>query len=132
MQRQGEIEVVTSQRSSIGSARKMMAAKVEACFVLAGAQVEHNSEYPGWKPNLDSKILKVCVDSYRKLFGRDPEVKAIHAGLECGLFGEKFGDLDMISFGPTLRGVHAPGEKLELASLDKFTDHLIDVVTSFS
>ncbi|MBR4756263.1 MAG: beta-Ala-His dipeptidase, partial [Bacteroidales bacterium] len=132
MARKGLIEVVTSQRSSIASARRMMAAKVESVFALAGAQVEHTSEYPGWKPNLDSKILKVCVESYKKLFGCEPEVKAIHAGLECGLFGEKFGDLDMISFGPTLRGVHAPGERLELASLDKFTDHLVDVVTSFS
>ena len=131
MQKRGLIEVVTSQRSSITSQRKMMADKVEACFLLAGAEVVHASEYPGWKPNLNSNILKVCVDSYRKLFGCDPEVKAIHAGLECGLFGEKFGDLDMISFGPTLRGVHAPGEKLELASLDKFTKHLADVVTNF-
>ena len=132
MQRQGVIEVITSQRSSTGSARKMMADKVEASFLLAGAKVEHSSEYPGWKPNLDSKILKVCVESYKRLFGSEPEVKAIHAGLECGLFGEKFGDLDMISFGPTLRGVHAPGERLDLASLDKFTDHLIDVVTNFN
>ena len=132
MRRKGEVHIVTSQRSSTTSARKMMADKVEACFLLAGAEVEHASEYPGWKPNLDSAILKVCVESYRKLFGCDPEVKAIHAGLECGLFGEKFGDLDMISFGPTLRGVHAPGEKLELASLEKFTAHLLDVVTSFS
>ena len=131
MRRQGEIVVVTSQRSSLASGRRMMADKVASCFFRAGAGVVHNSEYPGWKPNLDSRILHVCVESYRKLFGCDPEVKAIHAGLECGLFGEKFGDLDMISFGPTLRGVHAPGEKLELASLDKFTAHLIDVVTSF-
>lgn len=132
MNRQGKIEVITSQRSSTTSARKMMADKVEANFVLAGAEVIHSSEYPGWKPNLDSHILHVCVESYKKLFGEEPEVKAIHAGLECGLFGEKFGDLDMISFGPTLRGVHAPGERLELASLDKFTDHLVDVVTNFS
>ena len=131
MRRQGKIEIVTSQRSSITSARDMIARKVEANFLMAGAKVIHDSEYPGWKPNVDSAILKQCVESYRKLFGRDPEVKAIHAGLECGLFGERFGDLDMISFGPTLRGVHAPGEKLELASLDKFTDHLVDVVTSF-
>ena len=132
MKKKGIIDVITSQRSSVASERKMMAGKVAANFKQAGAEVEHAFEYPGWKPNLNSKILKVCVDSYRKLFGRDPEVKAIHAGLECGLFGEKFGDLDMISFGPTLRGVHAPGEKLELASLDKFTEHLVDVVTSFS
>lgn len=128
---EGQVEIVTSQRSSTGSARRMMAEKVEANFLLAGASVTHLSEYPGWKPNLDSHILRVCVDSYKRLFGCEPEVKAIHAGLECGLFGEKFGDLDMISFGPTLRGVHAPGERLELASLDRFTDHLIDVVTNF-
>lgn len=131
MRRAGLIEIVTSQRSSTASARRMMAHKVGAAFQLAGAQIEYTSEYPGWQPNVDSAILHLCVDSYKKLFGCEPEVKAIHAGLECGLFGEKFGDLDMISFGPTLRGVHAPGERLDLASLDKFTDHLVDVVTSF-
>jgi dipeptidase D len=132
MRNSGKIEILTSQRSSVASERRMIASKVEACFRLAGATVEHTSEYPGWKPNVDSAILKLCVDSYKRLFGREPEVKAIHAGLECGLFGEKFGDLDMISFGPTLRGVHSPGERLELASLDKFVDHLVDVVTSFA
>ena len=131
MRHPGRIEVLTSQRSAIPSARRMIAAKVEACFLLAGASVQHTAEYPGWAPNIDSPILKLCVESYKKLFGYEPEVKAIHAGLECGLFGEKFGDIDMISFGPTLRGVHAPGEKLELASLDKFVEHLTDVVTSF-
>ena len=131
MRHPGKIEVLTSQRSAVASARRMIAAKVEACFLLAGAMVRHTSEYPGWAPNIDSPILKLCVESYKHLFGYEPEVKAIHAGLECGLFGEKFGDLDMISFGPTLRGVHAPGEKLDLASLDKFVEHLTDVVTSF-
>ena len=109
-----------------------MAEKVEAAFFLGSFDVEHHGEYPGWKPNLNSHILEVTVESYRKLFGHDPEVKAIHAGLECGLFLEKFPDLDMISFGPTLRGVHAPGEKLELASLDKFVAHLSDVVENFA
>ncbi|MGN0202600.1 MAG: aminoacyl-histidine dipeptidase [Candidatus Cryptobacteroides sp.] len=124
------ILVVTSQRSSVTGSRQETAALVAGCFRKAGAEVEHNSEYPGWKPNPDSAILKTCVESYRKLFGTDPQVKAIHAGLECGLFEEKFGGLDMISFGPTLRGVHAPGERLELASLERFTAHLIDVVTN--
>ena len=94
--------------------------------------VEHKGEYPGWKPDVNSHILAVSVESYRRLFGVEPEVKAIHAGLECGLFLEKFPDLDMISFGPTLRGVHAPGEKLELASLDKFVALLNDIVSHFS
>ena len=131
MNRPGVIEVCTSQRSSVDSAKEFIADKVEACFRLAGARTVRTDPYPGWAPNVNSHILSVCVDSYRRLFGKDPEVKAIHAGLECGLFLEKFHDLDMISFGPTLRGVHAPGEKLDLESNEKFTKHLIDVVTSF-
>ena len=114
------------------SALDFMAEKIEACFKLAGAEVVRTDPYPGWKPNMNSHILKVAFDSYVRMFGVEPEVKAIHAGLECGLFLEKFPDLDMISFGPTLRGVHAPGEKLDLASNEKFVKHLIDVVTNFS
>ena len=125
------ISVCTSQRSSTRSSCHMAASKVEAALSLGGAKVEHLSEYPGWAPNVDSAILGHCVASYEKLFGKKPLVLAIHAGLECGLFLEKFPGLDMISFGPTLRGVHAPGEKLELESLDKFTRHLEDVVISF-
>ena len=127
----GEIKVTTSQRSSTDSAKKFMADKVEAAFLLAGAEVSHSDPYPGWTPNMDSHILDVTVASYRKLFGVEPEVKAIHAGLECGLFLTKFPDLDMISFGPTLRGVHAPGEKLDLASKEKFVRLLVDVVSNF-
>ena len=127
----GEIKVTTSQRSSTDSAKKFMADKVEAAFLLAGAKVSHSDPYPGWTPNMDSHILDVTVASYRKLFGVEPEVKAIHAGLECGLFLTKFPDLDMISFGPTLRGVHAPGEKLDLASNEKFVRLLVDVVSNF-
>jgi dipeptidase D len=125
------LKAVTSQRSSVVSELHALAERVEAAFFLGSFDVEHHGEYPGWKHNLDSNILKVSVESYRKLFHTEPEVKAIHAGLECGLFLEKFPDLDMISFGPTLRGVHAPGEKLELASLDKFVAHLNDIVTNF-
>ena len=127
----GEIKVTTSQRSSTDSAKKFMADKVEAAFLLAGAEVSHSDPYPGWTPNMDSHILDVTVAYYRKLFGVEPEVKAIHAGLECGLFLTKFPDLDMISFGPTLRGVHAPGEKLDLASNEKFVRLLVDVVSNF-
>ena len=125
------IKVCTSQRSSTKSECHAIAQKVEAALLLGGADVEHLNEYPGWAPNVDSPILKQCVDSYEKLFGEKPLVLAIHAGLECGLFLEKFPGLDMISFGPTLRGVHAPGEKLELKSLDKFARHLEDVAVNF-
>lgn len=128
MQEDNVIRIGTSQRSSTNSARRNAAARIESAFVLAGAEVTHESEYPGWKPSLKSHILEVCKDSYRRLFGKDPVVRAIHAGLECGLFLDKYPHLDMISFGPTLRGVHAPGERLELASLDRFVLLLEDVI----
>lgn len=127
----GVIRIGTSQRSSVTSERRSAAAKVEACFRLAGAHVSHESEYPGWKPDLNSAVLERCKESYVKLFGKEPAVKAIHAGLECGLFLDTYPDLDMISFGPTLRGVHAPGERLDLASLDRFVAHLEDVVVNY-
>ena len=131
MTEHGEVKVVTSQRSSITSAKRMIAAKVRANFEAAGAEVVHQYEYPGWKPDTQSHILHECVESYKRLFGVEPIVKAIHAGLECGLFLEKFPGLDMISFGPTLLGVHAPGESMDLASLDKFVALLEDVVVNF-
>lgn len=127
----GVIRIGSSQRSCVTAARRAAAAKMEACFVLAGAVVKHEGEYPGWAPAAESPVRDACVASYRKLFGTDPKVKAIHAGLECGLFTEKFPGIDMVSFGPTLRGVHAPGERLELASLDKFVALLTDVVTNY-
>ncbi|MBE6233208.1 MAG: aminoacyl-histidine dipeptidase [Bacteroidales bacterium] len=127
----GVIRIGSSQRSCVAAARRAAAAKMEACFVLAGAIVKHEGEYPGWAPAAESPVRDACVASYRKLFGVDPKVKAIHAGLECGLFTEKFPGLDMVSFGPTLRGVHAPGERLDLASLDKFVALLNDVICSY-
>ena len=131
MTESGVIRIGSSQRSCITAARRAAAAKMEACFVLAGAIVKHEGEYPGWAPAAESPVRDACVASYRKLFGTDPKVKAIHAGLECGLFTEKFPGLDMVSFGPTLRGVHAPGERLDLASLDKFVALLVDVVVNY-
>lgn len=127
----GVIRIGSSQRSCVTAARRAAAAKMEACFVLAGAVVKHEGEYPGWAPTAESPVRDACVASYRKLFGVDPKVKAIHAGLECGLFTEKFPGLDMVSFGPTLRGVHAPGERLDLASLDKFVALLVDVICNY-
>ena len=127
----GVIRIGSSQRSCVTAARRAAAAKMEACFVLAGAIVRHEGEYPGWAPAVESPLRDACVASYKKLFGVEPKVKAIHAGLECGLFTENFPGLDMVSFGPTLRGVHAPGERLDLASLEKFTALLIDVVKNY-
>ena len=130
MSNKEEITVSTSQRSSISSERYSAAERIESVFVLAGAAVSHESEYPGWKPNPDSEILKIGKDSYLNLFGVEPIVRAIHAGLECGMFADIYPGLDMISFGPTLRGVHAPGEKLEIASVDKFWKLLIEILTN--
>ena len=123
-----KIVVGTMQRSSVNSQREFLARRVAAAFEQAGAKVRQTDGYPGWKPNMQSPIKDVCVASYKRLFGREPVVRAIHAGLECGLFTEKFPDMDMIAFGPTLRGVHAPGERLDLASLDRFWAVLLDVL----
>ena len=131
MAKPGVIRIGSSQRSCVTAARRAAAAKMEACFVLAGAVVKHEGEYPGWAPAAESPVRDACVASYKKLFGVEPKVKAIHAGLECGLFTEKFPGLVMISFGPTLRGVHAPGERLDLASLDKFVALLVDLIQNY-
>jgi len=130
MEKDGEIRIGTSQRSSLNSARYNAAARIEALFRLAGATVTHESEYPGWAPNPGSPILQRAVDQYTRRFGTAPAVKAIHAGLECGIFLNAFPTLDMISFGPTLRGVHSPDERLEIASVQKFWDFLLDLLSS--
>lgn len=117
--------VTTSQRSSIESARDNVSSAVRAAFELGGANVTTKGQYPGWKPNMKSEILKVACDTYKQLFGEDAKIKAIHAGLECGLFLEKAPHLDMISFGPTMRGVHSPDERLHIASTERWWRHLL-------
>jgi len=125
-----KIRVTTSQRSEIESRKYFAAEMVEAVFTLAGAQVEHSDGYPGWTPNPDSGVLKITVKSYEKLFGVKPVVRSIHAGLECGLFLEKYPELDMVSFGPTIRGAHSPDERLNIETTQKFWKHLVDVLES--
>lgn len=122
------IRIETSQRSSILSSRDDMANTVRAAFELAGAEISSGDGYPGWKPNPHSAILEVAAQSYKRLFGVDAKVKAIHAGLECGLFLDKYPSLDMISFGPTLTGVHSPDERMHIPSVDKFWKHLLDTL----
>lgn len=126
---QGErVVVTTSQRSSLESAKTCVMRMIESVFVLAGADVAHSDGYPGWAPDPKSHLLDVTVESYRRLFGTDPKVRAIHAGLECGLFLEKYPHLEMVSVGPTLRGVHSPDERLEIATVPKFWELLVDVL----
>ena len=125
---QGKVTMVASQRSSIESARDAVQATVAACFSLAGAKVRSNEGYPGWAPNPESELLAIAVRTYKELFGHEPKVRAIHAGLECGLFLTAYPDLDMISIGPTLRGVHSPSERLELATVPMVFDHLLAIL----
>lgn len=122
------VQICTSQRSSIGSQRIYMSELVSAPFQLIGATFNTTGVYPGWKPNRESHLLKVAVEQYVKLFGKEPKVKAIHAGLECGLFSEKYPGLDMISVGPTLRGVHSPDEQLLLPTVDLVWQHLLAIL----
>lgn len=122
------IRVTTSQRSSVESRKYDMAGQVEAHFQLAGAKVYHSDGYPGWAPNMKSPIMKMSAEAYEELFGVRPAIKAIHAGLECGLFLAKYPHLDMVSFGPTMTGVHSPDEKLLIPTVDKFWKHLCRVL----
>jgi dipeptidase D len=122
------IRIITTQRSSVESSKNNAGAMVESCMKLAGAEVVHSDGYPGWKPNLTSEILKITRQSYVKLFGKKPAIRAIHAGLECGLVYEKIKGIDMISFGPTIRGAHTPEEMIEITTAQMFWDLLIDVV----
>ena len=123
-----KIEIVTSQRSSLESGKDDISSMVSSVFKLAGAKVEHSDGYPGWAPDPDSEILKVSEESYKRLFGKEPVVRAIHAGLECGLFLEKYPYLDMISIGPTLRDVHSPDEKIEIKTVEMWWTHLLDIL----
>jgi len=124
------ITVGTSQRSSIESSKIEVMDMVENVFGLARAEITHGDGYPGWDPNPNSEILKIAVETYKKLFNKEPVVRAIHAGLECGLFLEKYPQMDMISFGPTLRNVHSPDERIEIKTVELWWQHLLDILKS--
>ncbi|MDE6270710.1 MAG: aminoacyl-histidine dipeptidase [Muribaculaceae bacterium] len=119
-----QILVTTSQRSSVESRKWDIAHRVEALFKLAGATVTHGDGYPGWAPNMDSQIMHIASDAYEELYGIRPAIKAIHAGLECGLFLQKYPHLDMVSFGPTLQGVHSPSERMYIPAVERFWGQL--------
>jgi dipeptidase D len=122
------VVLATSQRSSVASEIAEIAQTVGAIFELGGASVEASDGYPGWKPDLNSEILKIARQTYKSLYGKDPEVKAIHAGLECGIIGEKYPGMDMISFGPTLEGVHSPEEKIYIDTVEKYWNFLLAIL----
>ena len=122
------IEIVASQRSNVMSNLDNMTNTVKAAFQLAGAKISVGDKYPAWKMRADSALTDLTVKSYEKLFGKEPLVKGIHAGLECGLFSEKYPNLDMVSFGPTLRNVHTPEEALLIPTVQMVWDHLLDIL----
>jgi dipeptidase D len=90
--------------------------------------VEQGDGYPGWKPNMKSPILKLAQRTYKELYGKEPEVKAIHAGLECGIIGERVGGMDMLSFGPTMEGVHSPDERLHIDTVERFWNFVLAIL----
>jgi len=126
--KENELTVLLSERSNVMSALDNQAATVKATFQLAGAEVVQGDGYPAWKMRADSKLTALAVETYKKLFGKDPKVLGIHAGLECGLFSAKYPNLDMVSFGPTLRGVHSPDERLHIPTVQMVWDHLLEIL----
>jgi len=128
----GKLIIGTSQRSSIESSKRNVARAVRAVFELSGAKVKVSDGYPGWQPKMDSQILKLSKNVFMNLFSREPLVKAVHAGLECGILSDKFPGLDMISFGPTIEGAHSPDEKVKIADVDKFYRLLKSILTEIA
>jgi dipeptidase D len=122
------VTLITSQRSSVASEIDEIVHTVASILQLGGADAETSDGYPGWKPNMDSMILKIARETYKDLTGKKPEVKAIHAGLECGIIGEKYPGMDMVSFGPTLEGVHSPDEKIHIDTVEKFWNFLLAIL----
>ncbi len=125
-----KIYFTTSQRSEITSQCNNIAQMVESVFLLAGAEVKHADSYPGWAPNPNSAIKDVAVESYKRLFNKDLNVRSIHAGLECGLFLEKYPNWDMISIGPSIKGAHSPDERLHIKSTQEFWIFLLDMLVN--
>ncbi|APF19822.1 aminoacyl-histidine dipeptidase [Caldithrix abyssi DSM 13497] len=123
-----EVEMLTSQRSSIASSITDISDRVKALGELAGFEVKQTDGYPAWQPNPDSKLLQICKSIYAEKFGKEPEVTDIHAGLECGIIGEKYEGMDMISFGPDILGAHSPDEKIRIESVQHVWEYLLEVL----
>ena len=124
----GEILITTSQRSSIESRKLEVADQVASTFQLIGAKTKHGEGYPGWTPNVNSPILKVALNAFKQLFNEEGQALAIHAGLECGLISEKYPNMDMVSYGPTMRDIHSPDERMEIAAVERFWDLTLEIL----
>ena len=126
------LRIVASCRSSVGPTQQAVLDGIHAAARLAGARAEAHGNYPGWKPDLDSRALAVTREVYREIWGREPEVTAVHAGLECGLLGEKIPGIDMISFGPQIEGAHSPDERVQVSSVERFWRALAGVLRALA
>ncbi|GJM60515.1 aminoacyl-histidine dipeptidase [Persicobacter diffluens] len=126
--RNGELEVLTLQRSSVDSGKDDVARSVGAPFRLLDCKVTHSGSYPGWAPNPASPVLKEMETLFKAQFGYDPTVNAVHAGLECGIIGEAYPGMDMVSFGPTIKNPHSPDEMVEIATVTRFWDYLLEIL----
>ena len=125
----GQFTVTSLQRSSLESGKTDITNAIRSTFELIGAEVEHDSDYPGWAPNTSSTILQIVVKTYEEMYGEKPNVAAIHAGVECGIIGERYPGLDMISMGPTIKHPHSPDEKVSITSVNKYWKLLLEVLT---
>jgi dipeptidase D len=123
-----KITIATLQRSSVDASKAKLSQQIRDVFTKAGAKASSSGDYPGWKPNINSPILKTMKEVYNNKYGKVPEVKVIHAGLECGILGAAYPHWDMISFGPTIRHPHSPDEKVEIASVGLFWDYLVETL----
>jgi dipeptidase D len=124
----GKISIGCLTRSSVNSAKTDLANSLKSVFELADCKVTLTGEYPGWSPNPNSEILEVLKDQYELLFDEQPQVVACHAGLECGILGKNYPDMDMISFGPTIKGAHSPDERVSISSVKKFWTFLVQIL----
>ena len=124
----GQFEAKNLTRSSVDSAKEAIVNKISAVFELAGASIEKSGSYPGWNPNMNSSILRTMKNVYKRLFGIEPKVSAIHAGLECGLLGGIYPNLDMISVGPTLKYPHSPDEKVNIETVKRFYRFVVETL----
>lgn len=128
--KEGQIQIACLTRSSSETSKFDLANSLKACFELAGFDVEFSGSYPGWQPNVNSQILKVLTSLYEEMFEEKPRVVACHAGLECGILGQNYPKMDMISFGPTIRGAHSPDEKVSISSVQKFWKFLLNILAN--
>ena len=129
---ENKINIVCSTRSSISEALESQRKRIKIISQVFGAEAEQEEAYPGWTPNVNSPVLDITTKIYAKLLGKEPHICAIHAGLECGVIGEKVNGMDMVSFGPTIKGPHSPDERVEISSVDNFWDLLLKVLKELS